>query len=145
MRGVIAAFDRFHATLSRLHVPHFLELSLTLAQLKALYLIVTTGPMRMTEIAERLGTAPSTSTGVVDGLVQLGLLERREDPADRRQVVVEATAAARERLEDFSELGRRRLRAMLARVERDKDLRTIERALTLLTDAASGLDEDSTE
>ena len=145
MRGVIAAFDRFHATLSRLHVPHFLELSLTLAQLKALYLIVTNGPMRMTEIAERLGTAPSTSTGVVDGLVQLGLLERHEDPADRRQVVVEATAAARERLEDFSELGRGRLRAMLARVERDKDLRTIERALTLLTDAASGIDEDTTE
>ena len=145
MRGVIAAFDRFHATLSRLHVPHFLELSLTLAQLKALYLIVTNGPMRMTEIAERLGTAPSTSTGVVDGLVQLGLLERHEDPADRRQVVVEATAAARERLEDFSELGRERLREMLARIERDSDLRTIERALTLLTDAAGGITEDTTE
>ena len=77
--------------------------------------------------------------------MQLGLLERHEDPADRRQVVVEATAAARERLEDFSELGRERLREMLARIERDSDLRTIERALTLLTDAAGGITEDTTE
>ena len=34
---------------------------------------------------------------------------------------------------------------MLARIERDDDLRTIERALTLLTDAADGITEESTE
>lgn len=141
---MIDAFERFHATLTRIHVEHFLELSLTLTQLKTLYLIAATGPMRMSQIADRLGTAPSTSTGVVDALVDLGLLERQEDRADRRQVVVQATDAARQLLEDFSELGRSRLRELLDRIDRDTDLRTIERAITLLTDAAGDLDKEST-
>jgi len=119
-------------------------LSLTLTQLKTLYLIAATGPIRMSQIADRLGTAPSTSTGVVDALVDLGLLERLEDRADRRQVVVQATDAARQLLEDFSELGRSRLRDLLDRIDRDTDLRTIERAITLLTDAAGDIDKEST-
>ncbi len=67
-----------------------------------------------------------------------------EDQADRRQVVVQATDAARQLLEDFSELGRSRLRELLDRIDRDTDLRTIERAITLLTDAAGDLDKEST-
>ena len=102
---VIAAYDRFYASIARLHAPHVIELSLTLAQLKALYLIASSGSMRMSEVAERLGTAASTTSEVVHGLVQLGLLERLEDPADRRQVLVRPTPAAAERLEDFSRAG----------------------------------------
>jgi DNA-binding MarR family transcriptional regulator len=55
--------------------------------------------MRMSEVAERMGTTASTASGVVDGLVQRGLVDRVEDPADRRQVLVRATAAAQEQLE----------------------------------------------
>ena len=140
---VMDAFERFHATLMRVHVPHLLELSLTLAQMRTLYLVAAEGTLRMSELAERLGTAASTSTGVVDGLVQMGLLERDADPGDRRQVLVRTTDAGRERLEDFHELGRGRLRDMLARLENPDDLGTIERALTLLTDAAQRLHEDT--
>jgi DNA-binding MarR family transcriptional regulator len=140
---VLDAFDAFNARISRLHVPHVLELSLTLAQLKALYLIGALGPLRMSQVAEHLGTAPSTASGVVDGLVQLELLERLADPADRRQVVVRATPAALERLGDFRELGRSRLRELLARTEDASDLATIERAITLLTDAVGRMIEDT--
>jgi DNA-binding MarR family transcriptional regulator len=140
---VMDAFERFQAQLMRVHVPHFLELSLTLAQMRALYLVAAEGTLRMTEVADRLGIAASTSTGVVDGLVQLGLLERLEDPRDRRQVLVRTTEAGRERLEDFHELGRDRLRDMLARIEDPDGLRAVERALTLLTDAAQRLHEDT--
>ena len=133
---VIDSYGRFHAWLTKAHVPDFLELNLTLAQLRALYLVTASGPMSMSQVAERLGTAPSTATGVVDALVQLGLLERTEDPADRRQVVVGPTPAAHERLEAFSELSRRRLRDLLVRIQSPGDLVTIERAIDLLTDAA---------
>ena len=140
---VMDAFERFHATLMRVHAPHLLELSLTLAQMRTLYLVAAEGTLRMSEVAERLGTAASTSTGVVDGLVQMGLLERDADPGDRRQVLVRTTDAGRERLEDFHELGRGRLRDMLARIEQTQGLETIERALTLLTDAAERLHKDT--
>ena len=115
---------------------------MTLAQLKALYLIASAAPMRMSEVAERLGTAASTTSGVVDGLVQLGLLERVEDPADRRQVLVRPTPAAAERLEDFSELGRGRIRELLEQIQSPDDLVTIERAIDLLADAAGSAERN---
>jgi DNA-binding MarR family transcriptional regulator len=138
----VAAYERFHAWITKLHVPHFLELSLTLAQLRTLYLVAAAGPMRMSQVAERLGTAPSTTSGVVDGLVQLDLLERVEDPADRRQVLVRATPAAHETLEDFHDLSRTRLRELLARIDDEHELATIEHAIDLLTDAAGRSAED---
>lgn len=141
---IMDAFERFQGQIMRVHAPHLLELSLTLAQMRALYLVAAQGPMRMSEIAERLGTAASTTTGVVDGLVRLELLTRREDPNDRRQVVVRTTEAGRERLEDFHELGRGRLRDLLERIEDPHGLAAIEQALNLLTDAAQRLHEDTT-
>ena len=142
LNRVVAAYERFHAWITKLHVPHFLELTLTLAQLKTLYLVAAAGPLRMSEVAERLGTAPSTTSGVVDGLVHLDLLERVEDPADRRQVLVRATAKAHETLEDFHDLSRTRLRGLLARIADEEDLDTIEHAIDLLAGAAGRTAED---
>ena len=134
---VIASFDRFHAWLTRAHVPDFLELSLTMAQLRAMYLVVAAGPLRMSQVAERLGTAASSATGLVDALVGTGMVERVDDPADRRQVLVRATPAAHARIEAFSELNRERLRTLLAQIPATDELALIERAIDLLTDAAA--------
>jgi DNA-binding MarR family transcriptional regulator len=107
---------------------------LTMAQTKALYVIIAADHLRMSELAARLGVTSSTATGQIDGLVELGLVERRVEPADRRHVVVAATPAALTLLERIRELNSRRMREMLARVDAD-DLPTIERAIALL-DAA---------
>jgi DNA-binding MarR family transcriptional regulator len=96
----------------------------------------------MSELATRLGITSSTATGVVDGLVSQGLLTRHEDPADRRQVVVIATAEAEATLESFRELNSRRMREMLAHVNAT-DLVIVERALRIL-DAAVAADLEST-
>lgn len=45
------------------------------------------------ELAGVLGIHPSTVTGLVDGLVTAGLVERRRDDADRRSVQLWATGA----------------------------------------------------
>jgi DNA-binding MarR family transcriptional regulator len=142
LERVIVAYERFHAWITKLHVPHFLELNLTLAQLKTLYLVSASGPLRMSEVADRLGTAPSTTSGVVDGLVHLDLLERVADPADRRQVLVRPTAAAHRTLEDFHDLSRTRLRELLGHITDEGDLAAIEHAIDLLADAAGSTAED---
>ena len=133
---VVAAYERFHAWITKLHAPHFVELNLTLAQMKALYLVAAAGPVPMRRLAEQLGTAPSTTSEVVDGLVGMGLLERVQDPGDRRLVVVRATETAVERLEDFHELSRSRLIELLSRIGDEQDLAAIEHAINLLADAA---------
>lgn len=133
---VIAAYERFHAWITKLHAPHFVELNLTLAQMKALYLVAAAGPLPMRRLSQQLGTAPSTTSEVVEGLVANGLLERIQDPTDRRRVVVRATETAVERLEDFHELSRTRLIELLSRIGEEADLAAIERAINLLADAA---------
>jgi DNA-binding MarR family transcriptional regulator len=142
---VMAAYDRFHERIAVLHAPEVVELSLTLAQLKAVYLAAAAGPIHMGALAVRLGTAVSTTSEVVERLVQMGLLDRTADPADRRQVLVSATPTALAQLEDISELGRGRMRDLLLRIPTSGDIETVERALRLLADAAGAVNEDITQ
>jgi DNA-binding MarR family transcriptional regulator len=58
------------------------KLGLTAAQATALREL--SGPMTMSELAERMGCEPSNATVVVDRLEGQGLLERRPHPSDRR-------------------------------------------------------------
>ncbi len=138
------AFERFHARIAALHAPEVADVHLTIAQLKALYLVAAAGPIRISTLAVRLGTAVSTTSGVVDRLVGMGLLERLEDTADRRQVLVSATAEAQRQLEEMSELGRERMRDLLLRLHTAAEIETVERAVSLLTDAAATITEDTT-
>jgi MarR family transcriptional regulator, organic hydroperoxide resistance regulator len=58
------------------------KLGLTAAQATALREL--TGPMTMSELAERMSCEPSNATVVVDKLERQGLLERHPHPSDRR-------------------------------------------------------------
>jgi DNA-binding MarR family transcriptional regulator len=133
---VVGAFDALMHRLMATHAPELSALDLTMSQTKAMYLVLATGPMRMSELAHRLGVTNSTATGQVDRLVELGLVDRHEDPADRRQVVVSATAHGSATLEQFRELNSRRMRELLAHTEAG-DLTTIERAIRILDAAAA--------
>ena len=135
-------FDGLMHRLMATHAPELNLIDLSMSQTKALYVLLASGPLRMSELASRLGITSSSATGVVDGLVAHGLLARHEDPADRRQVVVTATPEAEATLERFRELNSRRMREMLARVDA-ADLPVIERALHIL-DSAVAEDEAPT-
>ena len=52
-------------------------------------------PLRMSELAERLGIARRSATSVVDDLAAAGLVDRRRDPDDGRAVVVAPSPAGR--------------------------------------------------
>jgi DNA-binding MarR family transcriptional regulator len=67
-------------------------LGITWAQLRALRTVDRCdGAIRMSELADRLNIARRSATSVVDDLVTNGLLERRDDPTDRRAVEVAVT------------------------------------------------------
>jgi DNA-binding MarR family transcriptional regulator len=134
---VVTAYDRLQHRLAPLHATDLLDLNMTLPQLKTLYVAAAAGPMRMGDLASRLGTALSTTSEVVDRLVHLGVLERIVDPADRRQVLVQATDDARMQLDNINELSRERLRELLAEVPTPRELATIERAIGLLSAAVA--------
>ncbi|MGH9101502.1 MAG: MarR family winged helix-turn-helix transcriptional regulator [Acidimicrobiales bacterium] len=70
--------------------------SITLAHAWALATVVECGPLRLSELAERLGIDASTLTPRVRQLVADGLVERSEDPADRRAARIVVTPAGQE-------------------------------------------------
>jgi DNA-binding MarR family transcriptional regulator len=67
----------------------------TIRQHEVLRLLADRGPLAMHELAQFLGISRSSATEVVDRLVTHGLLERRQDPIDRRTVQVALTVRAR--------------------------------------------------
>jgi DNA-binding MarR family transcriptional regulator len=59
-------------------------LGLNLHQSRALRVIGDAGPLRPSEVAERLGIVARSATDAVSGLVTAGFVERTTDPADGR-------------------------------------------------------------
>ncbi len=132
----LAAFEAFQHRLMAVHAPEFTAVDLTMAQAKLLYVVAANGELTMSDIAVRLGVSISTASGAVDHLVSMGLLDRSEDPANRRQVRVSITPFGEESLEELRELSTRQLRALLVVVS-DPDLLVIEHATRILMDAVS--------
>ena len=64
----------------------------TLAQYRALVVLASRGPQRMTDLSAALGVAPSTAGRMCDRLVRKGLARRHRARADRRAVQVAITA-----------------------------------------------------
>lgn len=71
-------------------------LGLTPAQARALRVIVGGGaPLRMVDLADRLGIVPRSVTTLVDALEAAGLVIRTPDPANRRSLLVLPTDEGR--------------------------------------------------
>jgi DNA-binding MarR family transcriptional regulator len=78
--------------------PAWLELPVTIGQLRCLFALEHAGTSCVGDLAKRLGVgAPATSV-MVDQLVGLGYIERRTDPTDRRRHLLGVTPAAGELL-----------------------------------------------
>jgi DNA-binding MarR family transcriptional regulator len=68
---------------------------LSVAQVAALYLVDENGPMRIGEVAAALGRSLPAASRLTDDLVRRGLLQRDEDPEDRRARLLTTSAKGR--------------------------------------------------
>ncbi|WP_422740785.1 MarR family winged helix-turn-helix transcriptional regulator [Micromonospora sp. WMMD729] len=73
----------------------FADLGLTPAAARALHELDPDRPLPARDLAERLSCDRSNVTALVDKLEQAGLVERRTDPADRRQKTLVVTGDGR--------------------------------------------------
>jgi DNA-binding MarR family transcriptional regulator len=133
---IVATFEAMMHSVASAHAPEFLEVGVTMSQAKVLYLVQAAPGLRMSDLSARLGVSLSTVSGVVDRLVDQGLLNRRDDTADRRHVVLRLTDAGATQLELFRELNEGQIRTLLARIDA-ADLGVIGRALDVLAAAAA--------
>jgi len=89
MRAMVLAGKRLYALLEE----QMVELGITHGQFRALKCIKEYGMTgtHMHAVAGYLGVTPRNVTGLVDGLEAAGLVERVDDPADRRATIVRGT------------------------------------------------------
>jgi len=88
---VVAQFRALQTTLKATSGTVWMELDLTIAQLRTLLVLAEEGPLVIGHIAQRLGIGLSTGGHLVDRLVQAGLAERAEDAEDRRRTLARLT------------------------------------------------------
>ncbi|WP_369355480.1 MarR family winged helix-turn-helix transcriptional regulator [Streptomyces sp. cg2] len=68
-----------------------IDTSLTLHQLRALVVLEGCQPLKLAALAEMLGVNPSTAMRMVDKLEAAGLVDRRPNPHNRREVALRLT------------------------------------------------------
>jgi DNA-binding MarR family transcriptional regulator len=109
----------------------WLEADLTMAQLRAFWVIARHGSASVGAVGRELGVGLPAASHLVDRLVQAGLVQRHPHPNDRRVTVCEVSAAGRRLLEQAEESGPRMLRAWLEEMD-PKDVEALARGLTAL-------------
>jgi DNA-binding MarR family transcriptional regulator len=136
-----AAYDRLVDLLATARTPELLDSTITMAQLKVLMLLSVVGEQRMSDLAAQLGVSLSTTTGLVDRLVDGGLAQRREHASDRRAVLVSMTFAGSQFMERFQELGAGQLRELLSTLDSEQ-LGVVRQAIEVLLAAAGARQRD---
>ena len=137
----LAGYAQIVELMSAMRTPEFPDPHVTMAQMRVLMLLSAIGEARMSDLAHQLGIAPSTLSSLVDRLVESGLVNRKDDPRDRRSVVVALAPAGTRILDQFNELGADALRSLLEQVPA-RDIVTVNKAIELLVAAARRLSED---
>lgn len=120
-------------------------LGLTPAQGRALRMIVRSEdeePLRMTELADRLGIVPRWVTTVVDALEEAGLVRREVDPRNRRAILLRLTDRGAAVRDDLREARRRAAEDLFAPLSA-ADRNTLAGLLTLLDSGRERPDADT--
>ncbi len=104
---------------------------LTPSQLAALATIERHGPLTPSDLARIERISRPTATGILRGLVDAGLVDRRPDPADGRSALVEIEERGRKLLNRLRSRKNAYLSRRLAGLDRE-ELETLERAAEIL-------------
>ena len=91
----------------------WLQLDLTMSQLKVVLLLFMTGSVRMSDIASALGVSLATATGVVDRLVERDIVLRESQPEDRRVVLCRLSEKGQKMIGGLWQLARDRAKELL--------------------------------
>ncbi|MEU3272942.1 MarR family winged helix-turn-helix transcriptional regulator [Saccharomonospora sp. NPDC006951] len=115
VRELLLLTPRLIGRIKRLPLPHQLRsFDLAPRHLSLLSLLLLDGPLTVSQLAEKLNLAPTTVSLIVSELSRKGVLERREDDADRRRRIVDISPASREAISQWLSPGARAWRSALA-------------------------------
>jgi len=103
----------FHSMRGEDEPDAWLELNLTIAQLKSLIFIRSEGMTNFKTLATVMRVTPPDVTGIVDRLVEQGLVSREENPNNRRMQILKVTDKGENLLKGLREHGPKRMSNIL--------------------------------
>jgi MarR family transcriptional regulator, organic hydroperoxide resistance regulator len=129
---------RFGHAFGRHPFEHLLKLGLTMPQLKILMSIVQNERTTSKRLADVMCVTPANITGVVERLVQQGLVRREANPEDRRVEFLEATEAGKKVVANLRESTQEHMQKLLSQLDED-ELACLLKGNTALLRAAENL------
>ena len=112
---------------------------LTLPQMSTLFHLHHGSSCGVSDVGELLGVTNAAASQMVDRLVQYELIERSEDPVDRRVKQLRLTDKGRDIVQESIEARRRWMEKLTNALTQDEQ-ESIITGLTILTNAAHDLD-----
>jgi DNA-binding MarR family transcriptional regulator len=101
-------------------IRRWLQGALSIVHVHVLTILEDQGPLPMGRLAEALDVSVASATGIVDRMEQRGLVERRDDPDDRRVILVYPTDAGLAVFADLEAHRRAGLEATLNKLSNDE-------------------------
>jgi DNA-binding MarR family transcriptional regulator len=112
-----------------------LDANLTMSQLKVMIVLSRIGAMPAQDLAARIGASPATLSGIIDRLAAQDLVERHEDPQDRRVRKVDLTTGGHEMVDRLIAAGEQEQLKLFGRLD-DQALGIVAEAFDLILEAA---------
>ncbi len=133
------AFGIFRRQMMRNLFIYARDNGLTMPQFGAMYHISHSAGCGVSDIGNDLGITNSAASQLLDRLVQLNLVSRTEDPADRRGKLIVLTDKGRQVLQDGNLANRKWLEELAQSMTPQEQLQ-VEQAIRILVDKARQLE-----
>ena len=141
IESILQLSDRAFRELFPILPKQWLHLDLTMSQLKVVLLLFVSGPTRMSVIASELGVSLATASGVVERLVERGILLREGEAGDRRVVLCRLSDEGEMLIDNLWQLSRDQV-GELMRVMAPSKLLIIVEMLQALLEAGEAMKGD---
>lgn len=112
---ILDHFQRI-SNLERFEPKVWLDLNLTIVQLKTLFFIDSRGSTHFKNLADALGVTPPSVTGIIDRLVEQDLVSRKENPENRRTQILKVTPKGKDLLANLKEIHRGKMTSILVQL-----------------------------
>ena len=120
--------------------PAWLDIDMSMSQLRAIFILMRAGAMPIGELGAALRVGKPAASILVDGLVASGLVARAEDTLDRRRTIASLTAEGMALVAHLRQSQQDKLSRWMEQLD-DDDLTTLARGMNALANVT--LDEIS--
>jgi MarR family transcriptional regulator, organic hydroperoxide resistance regulator len=143
IREVLYLQGQVDAVLKQFDAEPWIELKMTIAQLKSMFFIAAKGKTNFKKLADALGVTPPNITGIIDRLVEQGLVSRTENSEDRRIMLLQVTEKGQELVNNLHENRFLQMNSLMMNLT-EEELLALKTGLTGMLKSAEAMREKQT-